>query len=232
MKVLPQTNSAIGLDLGVNEFVVTSDGEVFENLKLNRSNQLKLKKLHKKLSKKQKKSKNRNKCRIKLAKFYEKLNNRKLNYLHQVSNKILDENQVIVIEDLNVKGMLKNHKLAKSIQEVSFSEFRRILDYKCVWYGRELVVIDRFYASSKLCNNCGYKNKGLTLKDREWICPDCGINHNRDLNASCNIRDEGLRIIGSRTAEFKSVENPTMDDPFMLKSSGSLKQKERFSNFY
>ena len=132
------------------------------------------------------------------------------------------------MEDLNVKGMLKNHKLAESIQEMNFGEFRQIMSYKSAWYGRQVEFVNRFFPSSKTCNKCGYIYKDLTLDIREWSCPICGEHHDRDLNAARNILDEGLRIIGSRTPEFKSVESPTMDDIVgnkALKSSGSMKQK-------
>ena len=132
------------------------------------------------------------------------------------------------MEDLNVKGMSKNHKLAESILEMNFGEFRRMLEYKAKWYNRQIVFVDRFYPSSKTCNHCGYVNKQLTLKDREWVCPQCGQTISRDYNAACNILDEGLRIIGCSTPEFKLVENSTVDEPVRndsLKSSGSMKQE-------
>ena len=187
-------NEFIGLDLGIKDFIVTSENQVFENIKLTRSNQKKIAKLHKQLSKKQKGSKNRDKARLKLAKFQEKLNNKKEDYLHKITNQLINENQVIIIEDLNVSGMLKNHKLARSIQELSLYRFKEMLRYKCLWFGRDLVEIDRFHPSSKLCNVCGYKNTELTLKDRDWCCSECGTTHNRDLNAALNIKNEGLRL--------------------------------------
>ena len=180
------------------------------------------------MSKKQKGSNNRKKARIKLAKVYKKINDRKQYYLHAVSNSLIDENQVICMEDLNVKGMVKNHNLAESIQEMNFGEFRRILEYKTNWYNRKIVFVDRFYPSSKTCHNCGYINKKLILKDRQWICPQCGEVIERDYNAALNILDEGLRVIGSSTTEFTLVDYPTMDDRLSneaLKSSGRLKQE-------
>lgn len=191
-------NDFIGIDLGIKDFVITSEGETFENLKLTRNNQKKLSKLHKELSRKQNGSNNKNKTRIKLAKFHEKLNNIKENYLHYVVNQLLNDNQVIVMEDLNVKGMLKNHNLAKSIQELSLNRFKEILRYKSEWYERDLIEIDRYFPSSKLCSVCGYKNTELTLKDREWICPDCGTKHDRDINASVNILNEGKRLLNNK----------------------------------
>ena len=132
------------------------------------------------------------------------------------------------MEDLNVKGMVKNHNLAESICEMNFGEFRRMLEYKANWYNRKIVFVDRFYPSSKTCHNCGYVNKNLTLKDRQWVCPQCGEIIERDYNAALNILDEGLRIIGSSTTEFTLVDYPTVDDPIrndLLKSSGRLKQE-------
>ena len=140
-------------------------------------------------------SNNRNKARKVLAKKYKKINDRKQYYLHSVSNSLIDENQAICMEDLNVKGMMKNHRLAESIAEMNFGEFRRILEYKSRWYNRQLVFVDRFYPSSKTCNHCGYVNKGLKLNDRQWVCPQCGQIIERDYNAALNILQEGLRIL-------------------------------------
>ena len=223
-----ESNSAVGIDLGVKDFVITSEGEVFDNLHFKKSELDKIKKLQKQLSRKRKGSNNRNMARIRLAKLYKKIDDCKQYYLHSVSNSLIDENQVICMEDLNVKGMSKNHKLAESILEMNFGEFRRILEYKAKWYNRQIVFVDRFYPSSKTCNHCGYVNKQLTLKDREWVCPQCGQTISRDYNAARNILDEGLRIIGCSTPESKLVENPTVDDPVrndLLKSSGSVKQE-------
>ena len=190
-----ETNSSVGIDLGVKDFVITSDGEVFNNLHFKKSQANKIKRLQRQLSRKEKGSNNRNKAKIKLAKAYKKINDRKQYYLHQVSNTLINENQVICMEDLNVKGMLRNHKLAESIQEMNFGEFRRMLEYKARWYNRKIVFVDRFYPSSKTCHNCGYINKKLKLSDRRWICPQCGGVIERDHNAALNILDEGLRII-------------------------------------
>ena len=223
-----ESNAAVGIDLGVKDFVITSDGEVFDNLHFKKSESNKIKRLQRQLSKKQKGSNNRNKVRIKLTKVYKKINDRKQYYLHAVSNSLIDENQVICMEDLNVKGMVKNHNLAESIQEMNFGEFRRMLEYKANWYNRKIVFVNRFYPSSKTCHNCGCINKDLKLSDRKWICPVCGEVIERDYNAALNILDEGLRIIGCSTSEFTLADYPTMDDRLsdeVLKSSGRLKQE-------
>ena len=192
-----ETKSAVGIDLGIKDFVITSDGEVFENLHFKKSENNKIKRLQRQISRKEKGSNNRNKARIKLAKEYKKINDRKQYYLHQVTNALINENQVICMEDLNVKGMMRNHKLAESISEMNFGEFRRMLEYKTKWYGRTVVYVDRFYPSSKTCNHCGYINKQLKLSDRQWVCPQCREVIERDYNAACNILDEGLRILSS-----------------------------------
>ena len=190
-----ESHNIIGIDLGIKDFIVTSDGEVFDNLHFNKNKSNKIKRLQKQLSRKQNGSNNRNKARIKLAKIYKRITDKKQYYLHQISNYLIDENQVICMEDLNVKGMLRNHKLAGNIQELNFGEFRRMLEYKANWYGRKLIFVDRFYPSSKTCNHCGYVNKKLKLSDRQWVCPDCGEIIERDYNAALNIRDEGIRLI-------------------------------------
>ena len=188
-------DTIIGLDLGIKDFIVDSNENRYENKHFYKNQENKLKKLNKQLSKKQKGSNNRNKVRIKLAKVYEKITNQRNTYLHQITSKLVNENQIICIEDLNVKGMMSNHKLSKSIQDLSLYEFRRQLEYKCKWYGRQLIIIDRFYPSSKTCHNCGYIYKGLKLNEREWICPHCGKLIDRDYNASLNILDEALKQI-------------------------------------
>ena len=192
---IKESQNIVGIDLGIKDFVITSDGEVFDNLHFKKNKSKKLVRLQKQLSRKKTGSNNRNKARIKLAKAYKKISDKKEYYLHQVSNYLIDENQVICMEDLNVRGMLRNHNLAESIQEMNFGEFKRMLEYKANWYGRKIVFVDRFYPSSKTCNHCGYINKKLKLSDRQWICPDCGETIERDYNAALNIRDEGLRLI-------------------------------------
>jgi putative transposase len=221
-------NDIVGIDVGIKDFMVCSNGQVFNNLKLKRKNEKTLTKLQRQLSKKAIGSHNRYKAKIKLARKYEKLNNVKINYIHNITTQLVRENQTIVIEDLNVKGMLKNHCLAKSIQDLSINETFRQLKYKCEWYGRDLVVIDRWFPSSKLCSKCGYKYKNLSLKERDWVCPDCGTHHDRDFNAANNIMKEGKRMIGIRYPEFTLVDYPLMDDrqETDLRSNDRLKQEE------
>jgi putative transposase len=205
-------NDVMGIDLGIKDFIVTSNGERFENIKIKRNNTKKLKRLNQLLSRKQKKGKNKEKSRIKLSKFHEKLNNIKNYYLHSVSNQLLNENQVIVIENLNVNGMMKNHRLAKSIQELSLNEFKTMLMYKANWSDREIIQVDQWFPSSKLCSVCNYKNTDLTLKDRSWVCPNCKTNHDRDLNAAVNIRNEGMKIkIGLSSPKLKPLESRSLD---------------------
>jgi len=203
-------NSLIGLDLGIKDFIITSAGQHYENLKSKRNNQEKLNRLHRDLSRKQKGSNHQNQARIRLSKTYNKLNNIKEYYLHSITNQLLSENQTIVIEDLNVKDMLKNHRLARSIQELSLNLFKTMLIYKAGWYGREVIQVSRWFPSSKLCSCCGYKKDDLTLKDRTWICPECNSLHDRDLNAAINIKNEGYRIkIGLSSPELTHQEiNP------------------------
>ena len=199
-KQLPITNSSVGIDLGIKDFITTSEGEVFDNLKLKRNNQKRLNRLHRSLSRKQKGSKNRWKAKTKLARYYETLNNQKEHYLHQVANSLLNENQVIAMETLKVSNMLKNHHLARSIQELSLYRFKQILKYKADWYGRKVVEIGQFFPSSKLCNHCGTKNEELKLHNRNWACSNCGQQNDRDLNAAKNILEEGIRILTKNTA--------------------------------
>ena len=223
-------NDILGIDIGIKDFMVCSNGQVFDNLKLRRNNEKTLIKLQRQLSKKVIGSHNHYKTRIKLARKYEKINNIKLNYIHNITTQLVRENQTIVIEDLNVKGMLKNHCLSKSIQDLSIYETFRQLKYKCDWYGRDLIVIDKWFPSSKLCSVCGYKYQNLSLNERDWICPVCNTNHNRDFNAATNIMKEGQRIIGQRLPKFTLADNPTMDDKLSnktLKSSDWLKQEEK-----
>ena len=189
------TGNAIGLDLGIKDLIITSDGKRIDNKKFLKQTEKKIKHLQRLYSKKKKGSKNQEKARLKLAIAHEKLSNKRKDYLHKLTTSLVKENSIICIEDLNVKSMMKNHNLAKSIADCSFSTIRSMLEYKCNWYSRKLVIIDRWNPSSKTCNNCGYIKEDLSLKDREWDCPNCHLHHDRDINAAKNILNEGMRIL-------------------------------------
>lgn len=227
------TGNCIGIDLGIKDLVICSDGTKYDNPKYINKFEKKIKHLNGMFSKKQKDSKNREKLRVKLATAHEKLSNKRKDYLHKITTKLIKENSIICIENLNIKGMTKNHKLAKAIQDASFGTLVNMLKYKATWHNRQVIEIDRYYPSSKTCSHCGHVMNSMPLDVREWTCPRCNTHHDRDINAAINIKNEGLRIldsIGQELPDLKPVENPTMDERlFDLKSSGSMKQENHTS---
>lgn len=207
IKKLPIIDKNIGIDLGIKDFCITSDNEKISNPKFFRNLEFKLKKAQRILSRRKKGSNRREKARRKVFKIYQKIANQRLDFLHKLSTKLINENQVICLEKLSIKNMLKNHCLAKSISDVSWSNFVELLKYKADWYGRTIIQIDKFFPSSKKCNHCGYIKKDLTLRDRIYNCSSCGITIDRDYNASLNILDEGLKILKSCRADSVSSIN-------------------------
>lgn len=198
---LPSRGSSIGLDLGTKVLVITSNGDKFDNIRTLENHQAKLAKLQRQLAHKQKGSRNYEKARIKLAREYEKIANIRKDYLHKISHKIVSENQAIFSEYLNVKGLMKNHRQAKSIGDASWYEFTRQLEYKSAWNGRIYHKVDRFFPSSQLCSSCGFKYEAVKTKNlREWRCPNCGAYHDRDINAAVNILNRGSQDLGLLTA--------------------------------
>ena len=189
-----KTSRDVGIDLGVKDFVITSDGEVFENKRFFKKDEKKLAKLQRQLSKKRKGSSNFNKQCKRIARVFETIINKKENYIHSVVNELLRKYDYIYMEDLNTSGMMKNHKLAKAIQEVGFFKFKTTLQNKALQNDKKVVLIGRYYPSSKTCSTCGHIHKDLKLQDRNWQCPNCGSYHDRDYNAALNILYEGRRI--------------------------------------
>jgi putative transposase len=201
---MPSTGKVVGIDLGLKDLFILSNGQVVNNPKWFRENQSKLAKHQKHLSRKKKGSNRYNKQRIKVAKVYEDITNSRNYFLHNISTQLVKTFDLIVVEDLNVSGMLKNRRLAKSISDASWSTFVAMLEYKCNWYGKTLVKINRFYPSSKTCSNCGHKEDKMPLSIREWACPSCGSKHDRDLNASINILKKGWSDLSGQ--ELTSAE--------------------------
>ncbi len=208
-ELLPVTEKKVGIDLGLHDFVVCSDGQKVEAPKIFKKAQDKLAKEQRKFARTQKGSNGHEKQRMKMARCHQKIKNQRNDFLQKLSTKLINENQVICLEDLSVKGMVKNHKLAKSVSDASFAKFVSILEYKAKWYGRTVVKIDRFYPSTQVCSTCGFQNTSLrglkNLSKREWVCPECGEVHDRDLNASRNVLKEGLRVLNPRNVEVSEL---------------------------
>jgi putative transposase len=194
IKPLPVVNKQVGLDLGLKSMVILSTGEMVGNPRFFHKDEKKLAKVQRRLAKKKKGSKNRTKARKKVAKIHAKIADRRRDYQHQLSTRIIRENQVICVESLSVKNMVKNHCLAKAISDVGWSEFVHQLSYKAEWYGRTLISIDKFYPSSKRCHHCGHVLDSLALDERFWMCPECKTFHDRDINAAKNVLAAGLAV--------------------------------------
>ena len=217
-------DKSIGLDVGITSLIVKSDGTKVVNPKPFKRLHKKLRRVQKALSRKQKGSANRDKARLKVARVHGQITDTRIDFLHKLTTQLVRENQTIVVEDLAVKNMVKNRKLAQAISDASWGELVRQLDYKCRWYGRELVKIDRWFPSSKRCGNCGHIVDKMPLNIREWDCPKCGVNHDRDLNASKNILAAGLAV--SVCGANIRPDNSTVEGQ-LRKSSRGKKQKPK-----
>jgi putative transposase len=191
---LPKSDKSIGLDMGVTSLIATSNGDKIANPKHFKQLRKKLRRIQKALSRKQKGSNNRHKARLQVARVHAQITDARKDFLHKLTTQLVRENQMIVVEDLAIKNMVKNHKLALAISDASWGELIRQLTYKCEWYGRELIKIDRWFPSSKRCGNCGHIVDKLSLNIREWECPKCKTTHDRDLNAAHNILAAGLAV--------------------------------------
>jgi putative transposase len=203
-KKFEKTGKSIGIDLGLKDFVITSDGQKFKNNRYTKTYERTLKKQQQHLSRKKKGSNSYEKQRLKVANLHKKITNSRLDNLHKVSTDLIRKYDTIILEDLNIKGMVKNHKLAKHISDASWSKFIELLTYKAEWNDKQIVKIDRFFPSSKTCNCCGYINQNLKLDIREWTCPSCNTKLDRDYNASINILNEGYKIISDGTSDYRS----------------------------
>lgn len=191
----PPTEAGVGIDAGITTLVTLSTGEKVANPKHEKADRAKLAKAQRNLSRKQKGSHNRAKARVKVARIHARIADRRRDHLHKLTTRLVRENQVIAIEDLAVRTMVKNRSLARAISDASWSQLRSMLEYKADWYGRDVVAIDRWYPSSKTCSGCGHLMRAMPLRVRDWTCPGCGVVHDRDINAAKNILAGGLSVI-------------------------------------
>ena len=197
-----ETSTTVGIDLGLKDFIVTSNGRKIPNPRFYATIDCRIARLQKHESRKQKGSKRRARIRLKINKLYIKKRNLVKNFIYHVTNTLLRESQTLVMENLNIVGMVKNHSLAKSIQNICWGELCRVLEYKSQWLGHNLIFIDRWSPSTKTCSHCGFKNDTLTLSDRSWACPGCGTPHDRDVNAAINIKRMGLAKVSPAVGGF------------------------------
>ena len=222
-KVKTKEKTTIGIDLGLTHFVITSDGIKVDNPRYLRQAMGRLKVLQRRSSKKVKGSQNRKKANLRVALQHEKVTNKRMDFLHTLSTKLIRDNQAICVENLSVSNMIKNHKLAQAITDVSWSKFIELLKYKADWYGKNLIQINKFEPTTKTCNNCGFVNEKLTLKDRNWQCNVCGIKHDRDINAAKNIKIAGLKITPAGSGDVP-LERSAM--------AGAMKKECNYQDLY
>lgn len=227
---LPKTFRNIGIDLGINDLLILSNGIRFQNPKLFRKTQAELKKAQQHLSRKQKDSNRYNKQKLKVAKIYKKITRRREWYYHNISLWLIKNYDTIILEDLNVSGMIKNRSLAKSIADASWSTLTNMISYKAYWYGKEVFQIGRFFPSSKLCSSCGSRHDHMDLSVREWTCGSCGIHHDRDINAARNIYNEGMyKLHGLLSEELPDAGNRNNSRGETIRPSWFLNQKASFN---
>ena len=219
--ILPAKAKVVGLDMSLENFFIDSDGTSPAYERLYRENEKKLKKLQRRFSKKKDGSKNKEKARLRLSLLHEKITNKRHDFTHKLSAQLVKENDVIVVENLSLKGMSQALKLGKSVMDLGYSEFVRQLQYKSLWNNKFLIEADKWFPSSKTCHKCGYIYKELTLSEREWCCPNCGVNHNRDINAAINLKQIGLG-----KSKFKPVEKKASVLNENLKQDSSVKQEK------
>lgn len=227
---LPKTNKEVGIDLGIKDFAITSDGKRFKNNRFAKKYQVELRRHQKHLSRKVKGSNRYIKQKIKVAKVHEKITNSRNDHHHKLSTQLVKDYDFIALEDLAVKNMVKNHKLAKHISDCSWSNFVRMLSYKCDWYGKKLVQVNRFYPSSKTCSSCDYIYDKLSLDIREWKCPECGSIHDRDHNAAKNIYRQGLSITNMEMEALASNSETTICEVFKKKNRSDSEAHESLAH--